>query len=192
MKAESLLPAIVGILVAIIAVGTAVYVYLDYHFITSVPTSITTTTSSSKMTLKYDSANKTVFLTIAVLSTGPTFNFNGTSNGQLIIYIPAGWSIYVKYVNFESLPHNLVLLQNTTASPNNPDVSQFGKILYVWGATTSNYLTSGISTGQEVEGATGPISAGIYMFVCGIEGHAESGMWAVLVSSSNITVPYAT
>nr|WP_216604277.1 sulfocyanin [Acidianus sp. RZ1] len=187
-----MLPAIVGILVAIIAVGTAVYVYLDYHFITSVPTSITTTTSSSKMTLKYDSANKTVFLTIAVLSTGPTFNFNGTSNGQLIIYIPAGWSIYVKYVNFESLPHNLVLLQNTTASPNNPDVSQFGKILYVWGATTSNYLTSGISTGQEVEGATGPISAGIYMFVCGIEGHAESGMWAVLVSSSNITVPYAT
>lgn len=139
-----------------------------------------------------NSANKTVFLTIAVLTSGPTFNFNGTSNGQLKIYIPAGWSVYVKFVNEQSLPHNLILLQNTTATPSNPDVGQFGKILYVVGASTSNYQTSGISSGQLDSGLWGPLNAGTYMLVCGILGHAQSGMWSVVIVSSNVTTPYAT
>ncbi|WP_338598781.1 sulfocyanin [Sulfolobus tengchongensis] len=195
MKAQSsILPVIVGILVAIIAVGVSVYAYYEYQIL-SAPTTTSTSTStstSSQIPLKYDSTNKTVFLTIAVLTTGPSFNFNGTSNGQLVIYIPAGWSIYVTYINEQSLPHNLILLENDTATPNNADVGQFGKILYIVGATTSNYQTTGISSGQSVSGLWGPINAGTYMLVCGILGHAESGMWAVVVASPNVTTPYAT
>ncbi|MEM0034461.1 MAG: sulfocyanin, partial [Saccharolobus sp.] len=140
MKAQSsALPIIVGILVVIIAVGVSVYAYYQYQLLSAPTTSVTTTSSTNNIQLKYDSSNKTVFLTIVVLTSGPAFNFNGTSNGQLVIYIPAGWSIYVTYINQQSLPHNLILLQNTTATPNNADVSQFGKILYIVGATTSNY-----------------------------------------------------
>jgi len=195
MKAQSsMLPVIVGILVAIIAVGVSVYAYYEYQVL-SAPTPTVTSTStstSSQIPLNNNSANKTVFLTIAVLTSGPTFNFNGTSNGQLKIYIPAGWSVYVRFVNEESLPHNLILLQNTTATPSNPDVGQFGKILYVVGASTSNYQTSGISSGQLDSGLWGPLNAGTYMLVCGILGHAQSGMWAVVIVSSNVTTPYAT
>ncbi|TRM80918.1 sulfocyanin, partial [Sulfolobus sp. F3] len=124
MKAQSsFLPVIVGILVAIIAVGASVYAYYEYQLLSKpVSTASTTTTStSSQLPLKYDSSNKTVFLTIAVLTSGPAFNFNGTSNGQLVIYIPAGWSVYVTYINYQSLPHNLILLENNTATPNNAD-----------------------------------------------------------------------
>jgi len=194
MKAQSsFLPVIVGILVAIIAVGVSVYAYYEYQIL-SAPSSVTSTSvtsTSSQIPLKYDSSNKTVFLTIAVLTSGPTFNFNGTSNGQLIIYIPAGWSVYVSFTNEQSLPHNLILLKNSTATPNNADVAQFGKILYVIGATTSNYETIGISSGQVATGLWGPLNPGVYMLVCGILGHAESGMWAVVVVSSNVTTPYA-
>ncbi|AOL16461.1 sulfocyanin [Sulfolobus sp. A20] len=195
MKAQSsFLPVIVGILVAIIAVGASVYAYYEYQLLSKpVSTASTTTTStSSQLPLKYDSSNKTVFLTIAVLTSGPAFNFNGTSNGQLVIYIPAGWSVYVTYINYQSLPHNLILLENNTATPNNADVAQFGKILYIVGATTSNYQSTGISSGQSVSGLWGPLNAGTYMLVCGILGHAESGMWAVVVVSSNVTTPYVT
>ncbi|TRM81701.1 sulfocyanin [Sulfolobus sp. A20-N-F6] len=195
MKAQSsFLPVIVGILVAIIAVGASVYAYYEYQLLSKpVSTASTTTTStSSQLPLKYDSSNKTVFLTIVVLTSGPAFNFNGTSNGQLVIYIPAGWSVYVTYINYQSLPHNLILLENNTATPNNADVAQFGKILYIVGATTSNYQSTGISSGQSVSGLWGPLNAGTYMLVCGILGHAESGMWAVVVVSSNVTTPYVT
>ncbi|MEM3204009.1 MAG: sulfocyanin [Saccharolobus sp.] len=193
MKAQSsALPIIVGILVVIIAVGVSVYAYYQYQLLSAPTTSVTTTSSTNNIQLKYDSSNKTVFLTIVVLTSGPAFNFNGTSNGQLVIYIPAGWSIYVTFINQQSLPHNLILLQNTTATPNNADVSQFGKILYIVGATTSNYQSTGISSGASDSGLWGPINAGVYMLVCGILGHAESGMWAVLVASSNVSTPYAT
>lgn len=194
MKAQSsFLPVIVGILVAIIAVGVSVYAYYEYQIL-SAPSSVTSTSvtsTSSQIPLKYDSSNKTVFLTIAVLTSGPAFNFNGTSNGQLKIYIPAGWSVYVTFINQQSLPHNLILLENNTATPNNADVAQFGKILYVIGATTSNYETAGISSGKVATGLWGPLNPGVYMLVCGILGHAESGMWAVVVVSSNVTTPYA-
>ncbi|MCY0860562.1 MAG: sulfocyanin [Sulfolobaceae archaeon] len=192
MKAQSVLPAVIAIVVAIIALVTAVYVYLNYHYLTTAPSTITNTTSTSgKTLLRYDSSNKTVYLTIAVLSTVSTLNFNGTTNGQLVIYVPAGWSLYVTFINYQSLPHNLIILQNDTPTPNSPDVAQFGKILYAFGATSSNYETTGISSGQSVSGLTDPLSPGIYMLVCGIYSHAESGMWAVLVVSQNVTAPYA-
>ena len=86
MKAQSsMLPVIVGILVAIIAVGVSVYAYYEYQVL-SAPTPTVTSTStstSSQIPLNNNSANKTVFLTIAVLTSGPTFNFNGTSNGPV-------------------------------------------------------------------------------------------------------------
>lgn len=193
MRAQSsTLPVIVGILVAIIAVGISVYVYNEYKVLSAPTTPVTSTSSSSsKIELKYNPTNKTVSLIIAVLTSGPSFNFNGTSNGQLQIYIPAGWSVYVTFVNEQSLPHNLALLQNDTQTPNNPDIEQFGKILYIIGATTSNYQTAGISSGQSVSGLWGPLSPGIYMLVCGILGHTSSGMWAVVVVSSNVSTPYA-
>ncbi|BCS92614.1 sulfocyanin [Metallosphaera javensis (ex Sakai et al. 2022)] len=160
---------------------------------TSTNTTSTSTTSTSlppgATPLPYNSANKTVFLYIVASSSGQPFNFNGTSNGQLHIYIPAGWTVVVHFTNQEGLEHNFLIIQNTTATPGD-DVGQDGTIILAAGTTTSNYMNVGISSGQTAT-ASAMIPAGIYWFACGISGHAAAGMWGVLISSSSVTTPYA-
>jgi sulfocyanin len=162
---------------------------------TTSTTTTTTTTSTSSLPpgaveLPYDASNHTVFLYIASLSSGNPFNFNGTSNGQLKIYIPAGWTVIVYYTNYESIPHNFNIVQNTTATPNNANIAADGTILLYVGDTSSNYQSAGISGGQSASGSIA-LPAGIYWFACGVAGHAEAGMWGVIVSSSSVSVPYA-
>ncbi|AHC52287.1 sulfocyanin [Sulfolobus acidocaldarius SUSAZ] len=196
MKAQSsVLPVVVGILVVILAVAVGVYVYNQYTMLSSPSggNNVSTSTGPSKITLPYSNSNKTVFLTIVTESSSNVnqFNFNGTSSGSLVIYIPAGSTIVVKFINQESLPHNLILLQNSTPTPQSPQITSDGKIIDLVGASISNYDVNGISGGASAEGVWGPISAGYYMLVCGITGHAASGMWAVVVVSDNVTAPYA-
>ncbi|AWR99176.1 sulfocyanin [Metallosphaera hakonensis] len=156
--------------------------------ITSTSTSTNTSLPSGAEPLPYNSANKTVFLYVVASSSGQPFNFNGTSNGQLHFYIPAGWTVIVHFTNQEGLEHNFLIIQNTTATPGD-DVGQDGTILLAAGTTTSNYLNQGISSGQTASAST-TLPAGIYWFACGISGHAAAGMWGVIVSSSSVTTPY--
>ncbi|AWS00566.1 sulfocyanin [Metallosphaera hakonensis JCM 8857 = DSM 7519] len=155
---------------------------------TSTTTSTNTSLPSGAEPLPYNSANKTVFLYVVASSSGQPFNFNGTSNGQLHFYIPAGWTVIVHFTNQEGLEHNFLIIQNTTATPGD-DVGQDGTILLAAGTTTSNYLNQGISSGQTASAST-TLPAGIYWFACGISGHAAAGMWGVIVSSSSVTTPY--
>ncbi|BFH72793.1 sulfocyanin [Sulfurisphaera javensis] len=165
---------------------------------TSVTTTTTTTTTTTSVSLPpgaiklpYNPSNHTVFLYIASLSTGSPFNFNGTSNGQLHIYIPAGWTVIVYYTNEESgLAHNFLIVQNDTATPNNANVAQDGKILLYVGTSSSSYESTGLISGQSASG-TITLSPGYYWFCCGIAGHALAGMWGVIIVSSSVTVPYA-
>ena len=158
---------------------------------TSIATSnVSPTKVSAKDMLPFDSSNKTVFLNLVALSTGNPFNFNGTSNGQLHIYIPAGWTVIATFTNQEGLTHNLLIVQNTTAIPGD-DVGQDGTIKLYVGTTSSTYLDNGISGGASASGSVA-LSPGIYWFCCGIEGHAAAGMWGVVVVSSSVTTPYYT
>ncbi|QIW25171.1 sulfocyanin [Sulfolobus sp. S-194] len=171
---------------------------------TSISTSTTTTTTTSTTTtstsslppgaiaLPYDASNHTVFLYLAALSTGNTFNFNGTSFGKLHVYIPAGWTVIVYFTNEQSgLPHNLLIVQNDTATPNSSDVGNDGKILLYVGTTPSSYTANGLISGQSASGSI-TLQPGYYWFCCGIAGHAVAGMWGVIIVSSSITIPYAT
>ncbi|WP_390529655.1 sulfocyanin [Sulfurisphaera ohwakuensis] len=162
---------------------------------TTSTTSTTTTTSSlppGAIALPYDASNHTVFLYLAALSTGNTFNFNGTSFGKLHVYIPAGWTVIVYFTNEQSgLPHNLLIVQNDTATPNSSDVGNDGKILLYVGTTPSSYTANGLISGQSASGSI-TLQPGYYWFCCGIAGHAVAGMWGVIIVSSSITVPYAT
>ncbi|PVU69431.1 sulfocyanin [Sulfolobus sp. SCGC AB-777_L09] len=157
------------------------------------PTTTTTTTSalpSGAVPLRYDASNHTVFLTVVAVSSGSPFNFNGTSSGQLHIYIPAGWTLIITFINQESIPHNVVIVQNDTATPNAADVGSDGKLLAFVGTTSSSYTSQGISSGQSASGSV-TLPAGYYWLCCGILTHAESGMWAVIISSTSVTTPYA-
>ena len=114
-------------------------------------TSTTTTTTSSlpagAMMLPYNPSNKTVFLYLDSSSSGNPLNYNGTGNDAIHVYIPAGWTLIVIYTNYASLNHDVVILQNTTATPNSSDIGNDGKILAVAGGTPTNY-EAGISTGS--------------------------------------------
>ncbi|AWR93270.1 sulfocyanin [Acidianus brierleyi] len=165
--------------------------------VTTVPPTTTTTTSTTSTSvlpsgakvLPYDASNHTVFLYITSLSTGTPFNFNGTSNGELHVYIPAGWTVIVYYTNEEAIAHNFNIVQNDTPTPNNVNIEADGKVLLFVGTTSSTYESNGIASGESASGSIA-LPAGIYWFACGIAGHAESGMWGVIVSSTSVTEPY--
>lgn len=179
------------IIVAIVIIGVAVYTYEQFLAYSSRSFAVAVTSTTPKHILRYNANNKTVFITLATLSSGPTFNFNGTSFGQMIIYVPAGWNLYITYINQESgIPHNLNLVANDTPTPNNANIADDGKILLTIGASSSTYEYDGISNGKSASGIYTDIPPGIYWLCCGILGHAESGMWVVLVASNNVTVPY--
>jgi sulfocyanin len=158
------------------------------------PTTTTTTTTSAlpsgAIPLTYDASNHTVFLTVVAENSGSQLNFNGTNFGHLQIYIPANWTLIITFINQESIPHNVVIVQNDTAAPNAEDVGSDGKILAFIGTTSSSYTNHGISSGQSASGSV-TLPAGYYWLCCGILTHAESGMWAVIISSTSVTTPYA-
>jgi len=76
---------------------------------TSTSTSSTSTTSTASLPpvaykLPYNPNNKTVFIYLVVSAVGYQFNYNGTSYGQLKIYVPAGcfvgyFRIIQKFIN---------------------------------------------------------------------------------------------
>ncbi|AWR99106.1 sulfocyanin [Metallosphaera hakonensis] len=182
---------VVAFIVAIVVLSAAIISIVQFHTLSSPSTSNTTTTSGpTKVTLPVIASNKTVVISLVALSSASTFNFNGTSFGQMTIYVPAGYSLELKFTNQESLQHNLLLVMNDTPTPNAADLSSDGKILLFVGTSSSAYTIQGISSGQTAVGVYGPINPGTYWLACGISGHAESGMWVNLVVSQNVTTPY--
>lgn len=98
------------------------------------------------------------------------FNFNGFSNGDMIVKVPKGWKVLVNYSVDSTLYHSLIIVPwgqrqaytFTTAFP---------------GAAIPDY-TSGIDKNS------GPVhfsftadKAGDYALVCAVPGHDELGMW---------------
>ncbi|MUM65719.1 sulfocyanin [Acidianus infernus] len=179
-----------------IPVGTTTLPPSTVSTVTMSTTPVTTTTTSVTTSvlppgarpLPYNPSTKTVYLYIASLDSGSPYNFNGTSDGELHIFIPAGWKVCVIYTNYEPIDHNFIIVKNTTAVPHCSIIPSSNIILYV-GVSSSNYFDSGISSGASATGSI-VLSPGYYWFACGYEDHAESGMWGVIECSSSITQPY--
>ncbi|BBL46845.1 sulfocyanin-like copper-binding protein [Metallosphaera sedula] len=154
---------------------------------------ITNTTNETKQVLppgavklNYDAQNHTVFIYLYASPTAPNFlNYNGTTNGEMKIYIPANWSILFTFYNPEPTGHALAVVQNNTPIPNQLVLSQDGKVIFEIGYNNGN----GISGGTSVSGLLKDLSPGYYWIACPIPGHAENGMWIDLYSG-NFTVPY--
>jgi len=155
---------------------------------TSTTTNMTSSLPAGAMTLPYNPSNKTVFLYLDSSSSGNPLNYNGTGNDAIRVYIPAGWTLIVIYTNYASLNHDVVILQNTTATPNSSDIGNDGKILAVAGGTPTNY-EMGISTGSTASTSV-TLPAGAYWFACGVPGHALAGMWGTIIASTSVTTPY--
>ncbi|BDC17774.1 sulfocyanin-like copper-binding protein [Acidianus sp. HS-5] len=200
MRAVSKIGAVILIL---IFGGTAIMAgFLAYNFakvtypvhcyhpvVTTTP--VTTTVPPTQVTknlLPYNPSTHTVYLYISTWDNATVYNFNGTSGGELHLYIPAGWTVDVVYTNYEPIDHNFIIVKNSTATPS-CSIIPAKEILLFAGVTSSDYFDSGVSSGGSATGSI-TLSPGYYWFACGYEDHAESGMWGVIECSSSITQPY--
>jgi len=186
-----MLTVVVAVIVAIVGISIGIYTYLYYNQLVSGGTggaTVTTTAGPMQINLPYDNSSKTVFLYL-VTTSGGGYTYNGTSFGKMKVYIPAGFSLSVKYTNYDSQPHNVVLIRNSTATPNNSDIKNFGTIIVVFGGSPSDYALNIVSGGGSISGTSPQLQAGYYMIVCGVPGHAQSGMW-IDVIAGNYEQPY--
>jgi ubiquinol-cytochrome c reductase cytochrome b subunit len=119
----------------------------------------------------------TLTLIAALTNAGVGFNFNGYGKGQMVITVPLGYRVTVKFSNQETLPHSALI--TTSADKNLP--SNFPVVFP--GATTLN-PGSGIVKGQMDQFSFVANKVGTYALVCGVPGHAVAGMWDVFKVTS--------
>jgi len=200
-RAVSTTTAVIAIVVVILAV-VLIALYIQnisrgggYQATTSPPQQTQSpppTTGGAK--LPYDASTKTVY---AILDTRTAnLDFNGSTRGKLVIYMPAGWNLEIRYENRDpgNLPHSVGIIKNSTATPKSSDPSRDGQLI-AWAPDSAQGKTgflSGIDPGQTTVLKSSSIPEGVYWIACGVPGHATGGMWIVLVSSSQVTEPYYT
>lgn len=102
-------------------------------------------------------------------------NFNGASNGKLVITVPQGAQVRLTLQNKGALPHSLQLIPNTTQLP-----AQAANAPALPGAETPD-PTAGVIKGQTQVAQFAATKAGKYLLICGFPGHALLGMYATLI-----------
>ena len=114
----------------------------------------------------------TVTLTLIAGYKGGGFDFNGDSNGKMVISVPTGYKVNVIFSNRGAAPHSAVVtLYNKRSS-----VSGFP--LAFRGAGSPNPV-SGIGKGKTQRFSFTANKVGKYALVCAVPGHAAAGMWDV-------------
>ncbi|HZM27264.1 MAG TPA: sulfocyanin-like copper-binding protein [Gemmatimonadales bacterium] len=146
--------------------------------ITVIGAAQTTDTSSAKggdgsKALSYDAATKTVTFGLvagAPGGKGGPFNFNGYTSGAATLTVPAGSKVVMNFVNEDGTPHSAVVVGGDGALPN------IGGDPAIPGAYTRD-VTQGLAQfGKDVLKFTAPAN-GTFRIICGVPGHALSGMW---------------
>lgn len=116
--------------------------------------------------LKYDAATKTVTFRLVA---GP-FSFNGSTAGGATLTVPPGSSNVINFEQGDGTPHSAEIASGTGPVPNsggNPAIPR----------AYTNKVVEGLPQGAtDVMRFTAPDS-GTYRIICGVPGHALSGMW---------------
>ena len=140
--------------------------------------------------LPYDPQNETVFITlVAVANTMLPYNYNNTRFGQMVIYVPANWTVRLVFVNREGFPHSAVLMEATGTSPMTTDPSA-----HILAQIPSDAVNGGFLLQNETGYAIiNRIPPGNYWIACAFQypvPHAEEGMWVTLEVTNQVTTPY--
>jgi sulfocyanin len=129
------------------------------------------TADSERVT--YDAATKTVTFALVAGAPGSTtgpFNFNGYTSGTGALTVPAGSKVVVNFVNEDGTPHSALVIGGDGPLPN------IGGDPAIPAAYTRD-VTQGLAQGgKDVMRFTAPAS-GTFRIICGVPGHALSGMW---------------
>ncbi len=129
------------------------------------------------------------------------FNFDGASNGQMVVTVPLGVKIVATYKNAASTPHDVRIINYQKPLPAH-------SVALAFPGASAGGPTGGFGRPQGTPRAGGPPQgtpgpggapqmsnkpqtftfvankAGTYMIMCGFPGHALAGMWDTFVVSS--------
>ena len=135
--------------------------------------------------LKYDATTKTVTFALvagAPGGTGGPFNFNGYTSGSAALVVQPGSKVVMNFENQDGTPHSAVVIGADGPLPN------IGGDAAIPAAYTRD-VTQGLAQGgKDVMRFTAPAS-GSYRIICGVPGHALSGMWIWLKIDSAAKAP---
>jgi sulfocyanin len=157
-------------IVLLLALGVATTVYGQARDTTSSRTAAAA--AGDSQWVKYDPATKTV--TVALIagapgSSGP-FNFNGYNSGSATLTVPGGSKVVMNFVNRDGTPHSALVVSGDGPLPN------IGGDPAIPAAYTRDVTQGLAQEGKDVIRFTAP-NSGKYRIICGVPGHALSGMW---------------
>ena len=135
-------------------------------------------TTSPDEWLSYDAASNTVTFELIA---GP-FTFNGYRDGGATLLVPSKATIVLNFVNKDGTPHSAIVISGEGAVPNSPTDPAIPR------AYTNKVLEGLAQEGKDVMRFPVPDS-GTYRIVCGVPGHALSGMWIWLKVDSAAKQP---
>ncbi len=154
-------------------------------------------------------SNGTLFIAMNSSPGTQPYNFNGTSWGRLNYYLPEGVNIWLQYTDNMNISHSDHLFRAPSAwngQPKIPQVADPGaagwtQIGPAIGSRLPADSTYNNGTGQVNGTSFNPYSgevfipgtnltSGLYLFICGVPGHGEDGMYAYVHVSSSIHNPY--
>src|SRR5437764_2136591 len=135
--------------------------------------------------LRADAASKTVdFKLVAGLTdANGGMNFNGFGRGGLVLTVPQGWNVVLRFKNEDpNLPHSVEVIPEAAALPMGPVPPPFEH-------AASGRLEQGFSTGQAADVRLVPGKAGPFLLFCAVPGHGAAGMWIRLAVSEAADKP---
>jgi sulfocyanin len=135
--------------------------------------------------IQYDSATKTATIPVisGLTSNAGGWNFNGYARGEMTITVPTGTKVVMPFYNDDIVPHSVVIVNgsanNVPSTPGDP----------VFAGAYSNNPINGQMSGKRDEVRFTADKAGRYLMVCGVPGHAASGMWVYFEVSASAKAP---
>ena len=117
--------------------------------------------------LHVDAATQSVVVTLIAghPATNNQFNYDGYSNGALVVTVPVGWKVTVQCQNHGTVPNSCAVVSNAhDKAPMDPSWS------------TPNPVR-GLDPGQSASFAFTPTRSGSYRIASLVGGNEASGMW---------------
>jgi plastocyanin len=116
--------------------------------------------------VSYDAGTKTVTFK---LEAGP-FSFNGFTNGGATLTVPPKSTVVMNFVQNDGTPHSAEVASGEGPLPNSGGDPAIPRAY-------TNKVVEGLPQGAKDEIRIQAPDSGTYRIVCGVPGHALSGMW---------------
>lgn len=115
------------------------------------------------------------------------FNFNGFTDGELVLSVPQGSNVVVNFINDDGTPHSAEVIADKKPLPNMSDGQPALPRAY------TRKALEGLAQGEGDNMRFTATPAGDYLFFCGVPGHGLSGMWIRLkVTADSTAAPKLT